>query len=376
MNGRDDILHHRHYADVRRAFLEASTLPSWCYTSEAFYAREVERIFRRAWNFVGREDEVANPGDYLVLDMFGESIIVARAEDGAVHALANTCRHRGTRLLDGAGHCRAIVCPYHGWTYRHDGTLVGARGMEETARFDKREHGLVPLRLESWAGFLFVNFDENAEPLSDYLGDLPEKFASYNFENMVCVRRKAYDLDCNWKIYIENAMEDYHTPVVHRGSIGLQETIPEEARGNWDAIHMASERTIAVLPGEEAPFPHIPSLEGKPAQGTYFTVIYPGTFFGTTQDCMWWLQQLPSGPARTKVVIGSCFPRETMARPDFEQVAERYYHRWDTSLPEDNAISERQQAGLALASSRSGRLSVHEPIVHAIANWVLDRVLD
>jgi hypothetical protein len=94
-----------------------------------------------------------------------------------------------------------------------------------------------------------------------------------------------------------------------------------------------------------------------------------------TQDCLWWLQEFPQGPDRTTVVIGSCFPRATVARADFAQKVEKYYSRWDKSLPEDNAISERQQAGVHSSFSMPGRLSFHEPVVHDIANWVLDRVL-
>ena len=90
---------------------------------------------------------------------------------------------------------------------------------------------------------------------------------------------------------------------------------------------------------------------------------------------MWWLQEFPAGPARTKVVIGSCFPRETVSRPDFSEKVEKYYRRWDMSIPEDNAISERQQAGLSSSFSRPGRLSSYEPAVRDIANWILDRVL-
>jgi hypothetical protein len=138
---------------------------------------------------------------------------------------------------------------------------------------------------------------------------------------------------------------------------------------------MATTKTIAVLPEETTSFPHIEGLCGPPASGSYFTVIYPNTFFGTTHDCMWWLQELVHGAEETEVVVGSCFPRGTVARPDFEREVEKYFRRWDKSLPEDNAISEKQHAGLRSAYSLPGRLSVHEPIVHAIANWVLDRAL-
>ena len=364
------------YQEVRRPYLEAMTLPPWCYTSSGFFRREVERIFLQTWNFIGREDELPDAGDYLVLEMFGESVIVVRSQSGNLNAFVNSCTHRGTRILEGKGHCRAMICPYHGWTFDHDGRLKGARGMEKTRNFALDQHGLTQVRLETWDGFLFINFDHDAECLSDHLGDITEKFATYNFGDMVCVRRKEYNLSCNWKIFMENAMEDYHTAVVHKSSIGLQDTVTEVTNGAWDSARMESSKSIAVLPEEITPFPHIEGLSGNPADCSYFTVIYPTTFFGTTHDCMWFMQELPLAADRTKLVVGSCFPRQTVARDDFEQVVEKYYHRWDKSIPEDNAISERQQAGLKSAFSKQGRLSSHEPLVHRIANWVLDRVLD
>ena len=283
-----DIFDPNHYEGVRRPLLDAVSLPPWCYTSDAFYRREVEEVLVKSWNLVGRVDEIPNAGDYRVFDLCGQSAIVMRGEDGEIRALANTCRHRGTRLLDDSGHCRAIICPYHAWTYRLDGSLYGCRGMEKTRGFDKDGNGLVPIRLGIWAGFIFVCFSDRCPDLETWLGDLPQQFGSYRFETFELVRRRHYDLDCNWKLYIENAMEDYHTPTVHKSSIGLQETDLIPTIGEWDSIHMESESTIAVLAEDTTPFPHVEGLEGRPASGTSFTVLYPTTFFGTTQDCMWW----------------------------------------------------------------------------------------
>ena len=364
-----------HYEDVRRPLIEASTLPSWCYTSEAFYQREVEQIFLKQWNFAGRLDEIPDSGDYMSLDFCGESVIVIRGKDDVVRAFANVCRHRSARLLEGRGRCRTIVCPYHSWVYDLDGTLLRMKGMEQTAGFDPAENGLIPLQVESWAGFLFVSFANDVMPLEEHLGDMTEQYASYRFADMLCVRRRSYDLKCNWKLYIENAMEDYHTATVHKDSIGNQDCVPVSTKGQWAAIHLEAADTIAVLTEDNTSLPHIEKLSGLAAKGTYFSVIYPGTFFATHQDCMWWLQLLPHAPDRTTVVIGSCFPRSSIAREDFAREVLKYYARWDKALPEDNAISERQQQGLNSRSSRPGRLSYYEPCVHAIANWVLDQTI-
>lgn len=364
-----------HYEDVRRPLIEASTLPSWCYTSEAFYQRGVEQIFLKQWNFAGRLDEIPDSGDYMSLDFCGESVIVIRGKDDVVRAFANVCRHRSARLLEGRGRCRTIVCPYHSWVYDLDGTLLRMKGMEQTAGFDPAENGLIPLQVESWAGFLFVSFANDVMPLEEHLGDMTEQYASYRFADMLCVRRRSYDLKCNWKLYIENAMEDYHTATVHKDSIGNQDCVPVSTKGQWAAIHLEAADTIAVLTEDNTTLPHIENLSGLAAKGTYFSVIYPGTFFATHQDCMWWLQLLPHAPDRTTVVIGSCFPRSSIAREDFAREVLKYYARWDKALPEDNAISERQQQGLNSRSSRPGRLSYYEPCVHAIANWVLDQTI-
>src|SRR5262249_51642238 len=205
-------------------------------------------------------------------------------------------------------------------------------------------------------------FDASVPSLSEYLGDLPERLRSYNMADMVCVRRREYNLACNWKIYLENAMEDYHTPTVHRQSIGTQVTVPEKPRGQWGGNHMEAKETIALLSEDRAhAFPHIPTLAGKAATGSYFLTIYPSAFFATTQDCMWWLQQFPQGPERTKAVVGSCFPKSTVARSDFSEKVALYFRRWDKSIAEDNKISEQQQAGIRSSFASAGRLSEREP---------------
>ena len=371
-----DLFDPAHYEEVRRPLLEASTLPSWCYTSDAFYQREVERIFLKQWNFAVRLDEIPEAGDYRIIDLCNESVIVIRGKDTVVRAFANVCRHRSARLLDGEGRCRTIVCPYHSWVYELDGSLLRMKGMEKTASFDASDNGLKPLKSATWGGFVFISFSNEVRPLEEHLGNLPEHYESYAFSNMLCVRRKRYELNCNWKLYIENAMEDYHTATVHQGSIGNQDCVPVQTRGQWAAIHMETPETIAVLPEDNSTLPHIAGLKGLAAKGTYFSIIFPGVFFATHQDCMWWLQVLPQAADRTVIEIGSCFPKTTVARDDFDTQVLKYYTRWDKALPEDNAISERQQLGLSSLNSVPGRLSYYEPCVHVIANWVLDQTID
>jgi hypothetical protein len=170
-------------------------------------------------------------------------------------------------------------------------------------------------------------------------------------------------------------MEAYHTPFVHKATLGHQRCTVMDSRGAWCALHEAHAGTEAVLKGNASPFPPIADLQGPPAQGTIFALIYPGTMFGCTRDCMWWLDSQPVAADRTRVVIGSCFPKSTVARADFDKHVGLYYGRWDKSIPEDNWISELQNVGLAPRLRIKGRLGIEEPLVHVFNNWVLDRVL-
>ncbi|MBK8064330.1 MAG: aromatic ring-hydroxylating dioxygenase subunit alpha [Betaproteobacteria bacterium] len=347
-----DIFDPAHYADVRKPLAEASTLPPWAYTSEAFYRREVETIWLKEWNFFGRADRIPKPGDYFAVDFVGVPLLVIRGKDGQVRAFSNSCRHRGAAMLRGDGNCNAIRCPYHSWAYDYEGQLIVAPEMEQTTGFRMEDFPLLPLKLELWEGFIFINLDPDAIPLKDYLVDLPEVLASYHYDNMVCVRRKEFTLECNWKIYVENAMEAYHVSTVHRSTLSRQKgqfPTVEPAQGQWMALHKEHEGTRALLPGDTG-FPRIPTLEGKAARGSYYPLIFPSTMYGSTVDCMWWLELQPLSASRTKLIVGSCFPKDVTERPDFEEVVQRYYKRWDISIPEDNDISALQQIGLALAA--------------------------
>lgn len=366
----------RLFSQARKPFALAETLPPECYTSPEFYRLEVEKIFMKVWNFIGRADHLPNPGDYDTLTFVDVPLILLRDRTGQMRCFANTCRHRGAKLVEGSGNTRALVCPYHGWTYDTAGRLIVAPEMQKTLEFDPSCHGLKEVRLEMWAGFVFINFDPAAESLESYLGDLPETLKSYRFEDMKQTGRMEYELACNWKIYAENAMEAYHVPMVHAKTLQKLKREPPPvvpSRGNWCGLHTKHQGTRALLAGDTG-FPPMTHLEGLAAQGTYYTLTYPSTMFGCTIDCMWWFEVHPLGPERIKLIVGSCFPKETVARPDFDEVVQRYYKRWKLSVEEDNQISEMQQAGIRSPLAEPGRMSHMEELVHHIANWVGDRL--
>lgn len=363
------------YAATLAEFGAAQTLPAWCYTDADFHRREIERCFRPNWHFIGHESEVSEPGAYISTDLVIGPVIVIRGQDGEVRAFANTCRHRGARLLEaGHGRCRTIVCPYHAWTYNQTGELRGAPSMNEVPGFRREDWGLHGLRLGRYEGFLWVTANEDAPELEDYLGDFAERFRCYDFPSMRVVRRETYDVPCNWKVLAENALEEYHTGTVHAGSLGQQHSTAVETTGNWCALFIPQESSIAVLPGETAPFAHIPSLEGQPRDGTFFTMLYPNTQFACTQDCMWCVTFHPVAVEQTQVRVAFCFPEATVAQDGFGEEVEKYFHRWIVGIEEDNGIGPVQQEGLRSFASVPGPYGPKEFTVHKMNQWVVKTV--
>jgi choline monooxygenase len=377
-----DIFNPNLYDAVRKPLLEAETMPAWCYTSRAFYDREIERIWKKVWNFLGSADRIPKAGDYFTVTFAGIPLIVLRDNDGQIRAFANTCRHRGSELLEGDGSCKMIVCPYHSWTYELNGRLRGAPEMDKTIGFDKGDHALAPIRLDTWGGFIFVTFDSDAAPLQTFLGNLPEKLAPYGLEDMALSRRKTFDMACNWKLFVENAKESYHISTVHRATIDKYASAKsagywvEESKGEYVVTFAQHDGSMALLQNAKG-FPTIEGLIGRrEGGGTYAPLIYPSTYLACTIDCAWYLELHPLGPDRTLLVHGALFPRSRLARSDFEELAKNYYHRWDVTIEEDIVASERQQKGIDTPYALPGRFSYREPLVHEIDNWVLDQVLD
>jgi choline monooxygenase len=369
----DDTSKTAETARAAKPLLEASALPGACYTSARFFAAEMRKIHQRHWFFAGHASEWAAPGAYRAIETVGGPAIVLRDGDGALRAFANACRHRGSLLLEGSGTARSIACPYHAWTYGLDGALIAAPDMERTIGFAPAEHGLVPIRLETWADLVFLTYDAQAPSLLDHLGDLPAQLDCYRFDDMVCTWRHEILCRCNWKLLVENALETYHTGLVHARTVGAQTSVTPATQGEWVALQVLSRTSVAVL-SESPPFPTIAGLSEAAQAGTYFTMILPTTQLACAQDCMWWLAMRPLAVDRTILSLGGCFPRSTAAMPNFAADAALYYDRWARVAAEDAGILEKQQRGLASLLYRPGRLSWRDDLVHAVHDWVAARV--
>lgn len=376
-----DLFDPARYAGVRRPLLEAQTMPVDCYTSPEFYQREIEQIFMKCWNCIGREDFIKKPGDYYTQSLVGMSLIIMRGNDNKIRAFVNSCRHRGAKLLEGDGHCAAVACPYHGWAYNTDGSLRAFNAMEEAKNLEPKDYGLIEIKLETWMGFIFVNFDPNCISLREYLGDLDQYVESYGFADMVTVGRKDFVIRTNWKSYVENSIEPIHLPLVHQKSIGHvfsdkknKVDMIDGAPGNFGIFRTITDKSRAVLRGDQG-FDKIPTLRGTAAEGAQYMVVNPCTVIGGDLDCMWFKHMVPEGPHMVRNITAFCFPKASLARPDAEAILKNYFKRFYMVINEDSAIAERQFAGINNPLARPGRYSGYEKLVHVFDNWVLDRVV-
>jgi choline monooxygenase len=195
----------------------AATLPASWYTEPAQFELEKHKIFRRTWQYAAALDQLRFPGNYLAVDVVGVPVVLTRDLSGELRAFYNVCRHRAGVVARGAGNRKTLQCAYHGWLYDLDGQLRTTPEFEGVEGFDKAQFGLVPMRVESWGPFAFVNMAAEGPSLAETLGRIPAETEQFDFSGMRRVERRDYYVAANWKVYIDNYLEGYHVPVAHPG---------------------------------------------------------------------------------------------------------------------------------------------------------------
>jgi phenylpropionate dioxygenase-like ring-hydroxylating dioxygenase large terminal subunit len=211
--------------------LENGCVPVEYYTSPDYFEREREQIFRRVWLMVGREEEVAQPGDYIMREIapLNASVVITRAKDGIVRAFHNSCSHRGVALVCAAkGNALTFRCPYHAWTYGVDGALRAIPSETDFPHVDKAKNGLTPIHLDTWNGFIFLNFASVPEvSLHEFLAGLDTLLDGMPFQDYPFYLQVTDEIDCNWKNLVNAFNEGYHVAILHKKTLYPQ-VVPSE----------------------------------------------------------------------------------------------------------------------------------------------------
>ncbi len=364
----------------QRPLDEAWSLPPNVYTDPAVLAYESEAIFRRHWLCLGRSDMLASAGDYTCLDFAGHAIIMLRDKDGTLRAFANTCRHRGARLMEGSGKTAGIRCPFHSWAYKLDGTLAGAPHMDKVDGFCKSDFGLIAYHVAERLGFIFVCLVKEAPDLDAALGDFAAIHTPWPLASLVSKRRQQIEVNCNWKTFIEVFNEYYHLPFVHPDSIDDVYDPPDQGdvvEGDFATQFGSTEGTGGLLQtSQQKPLPLMPGLKGREANGVRYTWLFPNMTFAAGVDAVWIYEAYPLAADRCLVYQTACFPPETVQHEGFEERVKAYYHRLDAALAEDIPALVNQQKGLSHPDAVQGRFQPHlEVNVARFAQWYADQML-
>ena len=215
---------------------EASTIPAPWYVDPRIAELENATVFSKTWQVIGRADQVAKPGQFVTSTVAGEPIVAVRGADGQLRAFYNVCRHHAAKVVtEPCGSASILHCPYHGWNYGLDGSLKGMPEFDGVRNFERHENGLVPVKVETWEAFVFVNLDPEAESLSAFLGALVKRCEPLELSKLHFFERKTYDIACNWKVFVDNYLDGgYHVPHLHKGLSSVldykQYTIENEDR--------------------------------------------------------------------------------------------------------------------------------------------------
>ena len=235
-------------------------MPAARYTSPEYYALEREHIFRKSWLFAAHLDEVPEPGCFMRWDNAGDPMIIVHGSDGVVRAFYNTCRHRGAPVVtEDRGRAMRLVCGYHHWTYKTDGTLVGVPERRDFANLDLTCRSLIGVRCERFGKLIFVNFDPDAPALTDWLGPLADEWAEFRFDELRLAARHCFDLRCNWKVAMEANMEVYHVPFIHAQTVaGLV-----DSKRNFNSFYRNGHARMLAPPPPQTDREQIRASDGK-----------------------------------------------------------------------------------------------------------------
>jgi phenylpropionate dioxygenase-like ring-hydroxylating dioxygenase large terminal subunit len=407
------------------------TLTREYYFSPDVFALEKERIFCAEWTCVGREEEVPKPGDYLVLDLLGESILLVRTREGSLAAHYNVCRHRGSQLVLGVdakpkqrtgdggqatgggtsgsvtsrpspvaspsgSFTSGIKCPYHSWTYELTGALRTAPFLEEGSGFCKEDFPLYPVAVDVWGGFVFVRLAEEAEvpaaagdgpassrpsrrsrlfrPLSDQLGPATERTKRYPLSELRIARRIGYEVEANWKVILENYNECYHCGPVHPELCRVVPAFRQKGGMELDWERGVPHREGAwtfTMTGTTTrkPFAGLNEDELRRHKGE---LLYPNLMLSLSAEHAAAFTLWPTSPTHTTILCDFLFHPSEMSQPDFDPNDAVEF--WDITNRQDWVICESVQRGMASRVFRQGFYAPMESMSLDIRRYVRERL--
>lgn len=338
------------------------TIPAPYFYDPTIFEEEKERIFMRCWHLVGHVNEFNDPGNYVVQNIFAQSVVVTTDKSGKFHAWHNVCRHRGNRLMTNRrGKVGGVLrCQYHSWCYNLDGGLRAAPRTEHLRNFSKTSHSLKKVRLEIFAGWIFITLDDNAQPISEMAAGSEKIMRRFlpDMDNVELIEETDVIVDANWKVIQENSIEGYHFDLsgpVHKDLAALIDFQGYKltAFDKW--------WTYIGPPNKDATHAYGEPLEGATWQTDWFFNIglWPNTTFYSFPytDMIGTFIMIPLTPEKSLLRFGYYAPKGREV-PNVTKAAIKWMN---TQLgPEDIELNVTNQKGLHSIGFGSGRYLIDE----------------
>lgn len=325
------------------------------YTASAVFEKEMREVFAANWCHVGQSYQLSHIGDRLVAQIGDESILIVRNKEGELRAFYNVCQHRGSQLCDesGSGYGGAISCPYHAWTYSLNGKLVSAIHHDQES-FDRECIALKQVRVDEWQGNLFVNLNEQAIPLIEWLESLysrPRDLEKFEMGSLKTVLTTIDEAQANWKVLVENYSECLHCSTVHPELCDLVPVYKtgkttQDDRPDWGASLAVGKTAIAFSQDEALPL--LASMVDMDDYSVFGAYVYPNMLIDVMPTCVAISTYIPRSASHTTVVTNYLFPVEVADNPSFDLGPTLSFN--DLVNKQDIAVSERVQRGVASQS--------------------------
>ena len=359
-------------ADALRPFGESRMLPVGSYFDDEVLAWERRHLFS-GWVALGRADDLVRPRMMRAYPAGEGGVLVVRDGEGRLNGFENACRHRGHELLpcDGTAESRAIVCPYHAWAYRLDGSLLGAPGFKDAAGFDPARFPLKPVELREWQGWLFANAGTD-QAFEDRVVGLEPIFEHYDGADLVTAETHSYDVEANWKVIVENYQECYHCPSIHPE---LCQVSPPDSgdnlppQGDWvgGSMTLRDHATTMSLDGRSGGA-LMTRLDDVEQRTVMYLGLMPNMLISLHPDYVMTHLLTPLAPGRTRIRCSWAFPRAVVEREGFDPSYAVDF--WDLTNRQDWAACESVQRGMATPGYVPGPLAPAEDGVYDFVHYV------
>jgi len=335
--------------DDRAPLPEASTIPAPWYADARIAELENEAVFNRTWQMVARVDQLEQPGQFISTKVAGEPLLVVRGNDGVLRGFYNVCRHHAAAVVtEPCGQASILRCPYHGWNYGLDGSLKGMPEFDGVKDFDRQQNGLVPVKVDIWEKFVFVNLNPDGCSLQDFLGGLVARVAPLGVSRLHYFDRRVYDIHCNWKVFVDNYLDGgYHVPHLHKALSSVLD-YKEYTIENEDRYCLQSSPMLAS--NEDA----ATGATRKGDRAWYFWQ-YPNLMINCYQGYMDTNLVLPLDVDHCRVIFDFYFADVSEPSQEYNQQSVAVGARVQD---EDLGICEAVQQGLKSRAYGAGRLSV------------------